>query len=69
VSEIKPIGFACLKCKRPLQSVENALQCGKCRLAYPIVGGIPDFLSQASLAPDTRRILFAKGMGHERASN
>jgi SAM-dependent methyltransferase len=47
---IKPISFACPKCKRPLQSGENALQCSECHLTYPIVGGIPDFLSENSLA-------------------
>jgi hypothetical protein len=53
---IKPISFACPKCKRPLRSIENAFQCSECHLTYPIVGGIPDFLSQASLALATLRI-------------
>jgi len=56
---IKPISFACPKCKRPLQSGENALQCSECHLTYPIVGGIPDFLSEnllASVAPNYRWI-------------
>jgi SAM-dependent methyltransferase len=59
MSEIKSInliGFACPKCKRLLQSTENALQCNGCNRTYPIVGGIPDFLSQASLAPAALRI-------------
>jgi ubiquinone/menaquinone biosynthesis C-methylase UbiE len=57
---IKPVGFACPKCKRPLRSGENTLTCSECNRTYPIVGGIPDFLSQASLAPDALHI--AKAM-------
>ena len=56
---IKPVSFACPKCKRPLRSVENALQCGECNQAYPIAGGIPDFLSEdllANIAPNYRDI-------------
>jgi SAM-dependent methyltransferase len=56
---IKPISLACPKCKRPLQSGENALQCSECHLTYPIVGGIPDFLSEnllAGIAPNYRWI-------------
>ena len=52
----KQVSFACPKCKRPLRSVDNALYCSECHRTYPIVGGIPDFLSQASLAPATLRI-------------
>ncbi|MGA3094301.1 MAG: methyltransferase domain-containing protein [Dehalococcoidales bacterium] len=56
---LKPVGFACPKCKRPLRSIENALQCSECNLTYPIVGGIPDFLSENLLdgiAPNYRWI-------------
>jgi len=56
---IKPISFACPKCKRPLRSGENALQCSECHLTYPIVGGIPNFLSEnllAGIAPNYRWI-------------
>jgi ubiquinone/menaquinone biosynthesis C-methylase UbiE len=53
---IKRVSFACPKCKRPLRSVDNALYCSECNRTYPIAGGIPDFLSQASLAPATLRI-------------
>ena len=53
---IKPVGFACPKCKRPLRSVDNAFYCSECNRTYPVVGGIPDFLPQASLAPATSRI-------------
>jgi ubiquinone/menaquinone biosynthesis C-methylase UbiE/uncharacterized protein YbaR (Trm112 family) len=60
MSEIKSINFTCVRCKRPLQSVENALQCAECYATYPVVGGIPDFLSQTRLAPDTLRV--AKAM-------
>jgi hypothetical protein len=59
---IKTIRFACPKCKRPLQSTENALQCDACNRTYPIADGIPDFLSGNSeddLAPILR---IAKGM-------
>ena len=56
MSEITPIGFVCPKCKRPLRSVNNALFCKECDRTYPIADGIPDFLSQASLAPATLRI-------------
>ena len=52
ITPIKPISFACPKCKRPLHSGENALQCGECNRTYLIEGGIPDFISgdaQASL--------------------
>jgi len=62
MSEITPTeatSFACPKCKRPLQPGGNALQCRECYLTYPIVGGIPDFLSEgqlASVAPNYRGI-------------
>jgi SAM-dependent methyltransferase len=48
------ISFACPKDKRPLRSVDNALYCNECNRTYPIISGIPDFLSgdsQPSLAP------------------
>jgi len=54
---IKPIRFACPKCKRPLQPGENALHCDECNQTYPIIGGIPDFLggdARTSLAPVQR---------------
>jgi len=50
----RPVSFACPKCKRSLRSAENTLNCGECGRTYPILGGIPDFLSgdlQANLAP------------------
>jgi SAM-dependent methyltransferase len=56
---IKPVSFVCPKCKRPLRSRENTLQCSECHLTYPIVGGIPDFLSEnvpAGIAPNYRWI-------------
>jgi SAM-dependent methyltransferase len=53
---IRQVGFACPKCKRPLRSAENALYCSECNRTYPVVSGIPDFLSQTSLAPATSRI-------------
>jgi len=51
---IKPLSFACPKCKLPLQPGEDVLQCSQCHRTYPIAIGIPDFLSgdlQAGLAP------------------
>jgi SAM-dependent methyltransferase len=52
ITPIKPISFACPKCKRPLHSGENALQCSECNRTYPIEDGIPDFISgDSSLAP------------------
>lgn len=56
---IEPIRFACPKCKRPLRSIENALRCSECNRIYPIVGGIPDFVSdnlQARVDPNFRWI-------------
>jgi SAM-dependent methyltransferase len=56
---IKPIGFACPKCKRPLRSIENALQCDECNQTYPVVGGIPNFITEdllAGVAPNYRWI-------------
>jgi SAM-dependent methyltransferase len=56
ITRIKPISYACPKCKRPLRPGENALQCSECNQTYLIEGGIPDFLSQVNLAPATFRI-------------
>jgi len=56
---IKPISFACPKCKHPLRSIENALQCSECHLTYPIVDGIPNFIPEEALimiAPNYRDI-------------
>jgi SAM-dependent methyltransferase len=53
-------GFACPKCKHALCSADETLYCNACDRTYPIVGGIPDFLSHASLAPAALRI--ARGM-------
>ena len=46
----KPVSFACPNCKRPLQTMENAFQCLVCNQTYPIVNGIPDFVSEDVLA-------------------
>ncbi|MBN1810564.1 MAG: methyltransferase domain-containing protein [Anaerolineae bacterium] len=49
----------CPKCKRPLRSIENALQCDECNQTYPIVGGIPNFIAEgllANVAPNYRDI-------------
>ena len=54
ITSIKPINFACPKCKHLLRSGDNTLDCSECNRTYPIVGGIPDFLSedfQASISP------------------
>ena len=53
---INLIPFVCPKCKHLLRTSDNALYCSECSRTYPITDGIPDFLSQASLAPATRRI-------------
>jgi SAM-dependent methyltransferase len=47
------VGFACPQCKHPLRSGDDALYCSECNRTYPIVGGIPDFLAETSLAPAT----------------
>ena len=60
ITPISPISFACPKCKHPLPSDENALHCSECGKAYPIIGGIPDFLSPASLTSTASRL--AKAM-------
>jgi SAM-dependent methyltransferase len=52
----REVNFACPLCKRPLRSVGNVLPCIECSRTYPIADGIPDFLSEASLAPDTLNI-------------
>lgn len=54
--EITPISFACPKCKHPLGTADNALYCSECSRTFPISGGIPDLLSQSSLAPAASRI-------------
>jgi ubiquinone/menaquinone biosynthesis C-methylase UbiE len=56
ITPIQPISFACPTCKRRLRSVDNALHCSECNRTYPIAGGIPDFLSQASLPPATSHL-------------
>ena len=59
ITPIKPISFACPKCKCPLRSGDSTLHCGECNQTYPIINGIPDFLvgdSRASLAPFRRMV-------------
>ena len=43
--------LACPRCKGRLKPVDDDLVCEACRLAWPIVDGIPDFL------PDSARVL------------
>ena len=43
-TSIKPISFACPKCKRPLLTGENALRCSECNRTYPVIDNIPDFV-------------------------
>ena len=53
-TSVNSVPFVCPKCKHSLRSVDNALYCSECNRTYPIVAGIPDFLSgdeHASLAP------------------
>jgi SAM-dependent methyltransferase len=56
---IKPIGYACPKCKHPLCSDNSALYCSECNQTYPIVGGSPNFIPEDALthvAPNYRDI-------------
>jgi len=56
-----PISFVCPKCKSALRSTEKALQCSECNRTYPLVGDIPDFISEsssASIDPSDRGIRF-----------
>jgi len=56
ITLIKPISYACPKCKHQLRPSENTLQCRECNQTYPIESGIPDFLSQATFIPAVSRI-------------
>ncbi|MFC2138963.1 methyltransferase domain-containing protein [Bacteroidota bacterium] len=38
--------FACPKCKKIIQSIENGLLCEECDHIYPIIKNIPDFTSE-----------------------
>jgi uncharacterized protein YbaR (Trm112 family) len=39
----------CPKCKKEkLKPAESALVCGACKLAYPIVDGLPNFLLESA---------------------
>jgi len=54
INQSNLIPFVCPKCKHPLRLEKLLLNCSECNRTYPIVGGIPDFLSgdsQANLAP------------------
>jgi SAM-dependent methyltransferase len=44
--QTRPVVFACPGCKRLLRSSDSALYCDACNRTYPIVGGIPDFVSE-----------------------
>ena len=49
--------YVCPACKRKLAPAENALHCGACKLTYPLLGDIPDFLledREQSLGPVMR---------------
>ena len=48
--------FVCPKCKQPLRVGDNTLTCADCGRVFPIIRGVPDFLSSASLAPATSHI-------------
>lgn len=57
IISINSVRYACPICKRPLSLKENALQCNECNRIYPVVGGIPDFVSdnlQARADPNYR---------------
>jgi SAM-dependent methyltransferase len=56
---IKPIGYACPKCKHSLCSDNSALGCSERSQTYPIVGDIPNFIPEdvlANVAPNYRDI-------------
>ncbi|MEO8898353.1 MAG: Trm112 family protein [Candidatus Dormibacter sp.] len=36
--------FVCPRCKGGLAAAAHVLRCAACRLAYPVVDGIPDLL-------------------------
>ncbi len=58
-TSIKPIVYACPACKRALCTMENTLLCIECGQMYPVVGGIPNFVKEdtlASVAPNYRWI-------------
>jgi SAM-dependent methyltransferase len=57
IVSITPARYVCPKCKHALSQTESALQCTACNRIYPIVGGIPDFISdnfQARTDPNYR---------------
>jgi len=39
----RSLGLACPRCRSELTSAPSRYECGRCRSAYPIVLGIPDF--------------------------
>jgi ubiquinone/menaquinone biosynthesis C-methylase UbiE/uncharacterized protein YbaR (Trm112 family) len=54
--------YACPACKGKLEAVEHALRCPACQAAYPLVGGIPDFLGEDrehTLGPFSRGLVDA----------
>jgi ubiquinone/menaquinone biosynthesis C-methylase UbiE/uncharacterized protein YbaR (Trm112 family) len=40
---VMPVAFVCPSCHGALTATESAYQCASCRLAFPVVCGIPDF--------------------------
>lgn len=63
----RPGGFyACPKCKHDLQPSSDGLFCSVCVRAYPILGGIPDFLLD-DLAESSNRSLRVVGNWDSRA--
>lgn len=58
LASINSISFVCPKCKHLLHSVDSALHCSDCDCTYPIISGIPDFISgksQERLTPVLRK--------------
>jgi SAM-dependent methyltransferase len=54
--------YACPACKGKLETAENNLRCPPCQASYPLVGGIPDFLSEdleQALGPRSRALMAA----------
>lgn len=53
-SRVGPVRYACPHCRGPLRSDGSAWYCRGCGRTYPVVGGIPDFITEgarADLAP------------------
>ncbi len=43
---IDKLKYVCPRCKKPVQTVDNALQCKICGRIYPVIKNIPDFTAE-----------------------